>query len=241
MADDPAARIRANVAAVRERIAAAAVAAGRSTLDVTLVAVTKYVDAATTQLLVDAGCHDLGEARPQKLWEKAAALAGREIRWHLIGHLQRNKIRRTLPLVHLFHAGDSLRLLTEVDEEAASLSPAKTQVLLEVNVSGDAAKHGFSPSDLPNLFDDLSKLAHLDIRGLMTMTGLDADAAAERRQFAELRTLRDALRSAWSGRFALDELSMGMSGDFEAAIAEGATMVRVGSALFEGIDTEHGA
>lgn len=241
MTDDFAARIRANVAAVRERIAAAAVAAGRSPSDVTLVAVTKYVDAATTQLLVDAGCHDLGEARPQKLWEKVASLAGRKIRSHLIGHLQRNKIRRTLPLVHLFHAGDSLRLLTELDEEAASLSPAKTQVLLEVNVSGDAAKHGFSPSELPKLVDDLAKLTHLDIRGLMTMTGLDADADAERRQFAEVRELRDMLRREWRGRFTLDELSMGMSGDFEAAIAEGATMVRVGSALFEGIHTEHGA
>lgn len=241
MSDKNAARILANVDAVRERIASAATAAGRSPSEVKLVAVTKYVDAATTAWLIDAGCRDLGEARPQVLWDKAASLAGRETRWHLIGHLQRNKIRRTLPLVHLFHAGDSLRLLAELDREAASLLSVKAQVLLEVNVSGDAAKHGFAPAELPQLLDDFAKLTHLDIRGLMTMTGLDADAEAERRQFAVLRELRDRLRREWSGRFALGELSMGMSGDFEAAIAEGATMVRVGSALFEGIDTEAGA
>jgi pyridoxal phosphate enzyme (YggS family) len=236
MPADLAERIQANIRSVRERIAAAATAAGRAADDVTLVAVAKYVDVATTRLLVDSGCLDLGESRPQKLWEKAVALTDPEIRWHLIGHLQRNKIRRTLPLVHLFHAADSLRLLAELDEEAAALPRAKSQVLLEVNVSGDAAKHGFASSELPRLADELAKLEHLDIRGLMTMTGLEADADAERRQFAELRELRDRLRRDWSGRFTLNELSMGMSGDFEAAIAEGATIVRVGSALFEGID-----
>src|SRR6478735_552827 len=107
----PAERIAVNLASVRERIAVAARAAGRSPDAVRLVAVTKYVDAATTQWLVDAGCHDLGESRPQQLWDKAAALTDPQIRWHLIGHLQRNKVRRTVPLVHLVHSGDSLRLL----------------------------------------------------------------------------------------------------------------------------------
>jgi pyridoxal phosphate enzyme (YggS family) len=237
MSDALAARIRANLQAVRERIAAAATAVGRAPDDVTLVAVTKYVDTATTRLLVDCGCRDLGEARPQKLWEKAAELTDPEIRWHLIGHLQRNKIRRTLPLVHLFHAADSLRLLVELDAEAAALPRGKSQILLEVNVSGDAAKHGFAPDDLSPLVDELAKLERLDIRGLMTMTGLEADADAQRRQFAQLRELRDRLRRDWNGRFTLADLSMGMSGDFEAAIAEGATIVRVGSALFEGTTT----
>lgn len=240
MSVENAARIQGNLQSVRVRIAAAATAAGRSPTEVKLVAVTKYVDVATTQFLVDAGCSDLGEARPQKLWEKAAAISGADVRWHLIGHLQRNKIRRTLPLVELFHAGDSLRLLDDLDGEAA-LIESKARVLLEVNVSGDAAKHGFAPAEMPRLVDRLSSLRHLDIRGLMAMSGLDADEADARRQFAELRELRDALRRDWAGRFALDELSMGMSGDFEAAIAEGATMVRVGSALFEGIDAGDGA
>lgn len=237
MADDLPARLQANVRTVRERIVAAAAGAGRTADEVLLVAVTKYVDAATTRLLVEAGCRDLGESRPQKLWDKSAALTDAEIRWHLIGHLQRNKIRRTLPLVQLFHAADSPRLLKELDAEAAVHSREKAQVLLEVNVSGDAAKHGFAPNDIPQLADELAKLEHLNVRGLMTMTGLEADADSERRQFAELRELRDRLRRDWSGRFTLDELSMGMSGDFETAIAEGATIVRVGSALFEGIDS----
>lgn len=217
------------------RIAAAATQAGRRPEAVRLVAVTKYVDAATTRLLVDAGCRDLGEARPQQLWDKAAALADLGIRWHLIGHLQRNKVRRTLPLVHLLHSGDSLRLLEEVDAERAS-QPAPLPVLLEVNVSGDAAKHGFAPDDVAPLAEALTKLTHLDVRGLMCMAGLEGSAADARREFAALRELRDRLRCEWSGRYTLDELSMGMSGDFEAAVAEGSTLVRVGSALFAGLD-----
>lgn len=217
------------------RIAAAATQAGRRPDDVRLVAVTKYVDATVTRMLVDAGCRDLGEARPQQLWDKAAALADLGIRWHLIGHLQRNKVRRTLPLVHLLHSGDSLRLLEEVNAEQTA-QPAPLPVLLEVNVSGDAAKHGFAIDDVAPLADALSQLTYLDVRGLMCMAGLEGAAAAARREFAALRELRDRLRREWSGRYTLDELSMGMSGDFEAAVAEGSTMVRVGSALFEGLD-----
>lgn len=230
-------RIRANLAEVRARIAAAAASAGRTAEEVRLVAVTKYVDAATTRLVVDAGCADLGESRPQQLWDKAAALADCEIRWHMIGHLQRNKIRRTIPLVHLLHAGDSLRLLEELhNERAATADAAPLSILLEVNVSGDAVKHGFAPRDVPGLLEALSKLPRLEIRGLMAMAGLEDDLATARRRFAEVRELRDSLRTTWAGRFPLDELSMGMSGDYEAAIAEGATLVRIGSALFDGAE-----
>lgn len=230
-----ASRIVANLADVQGRIAAAATQAGRRPEAVRLVAVTKYVDADMTRMLVDAGCRDMGEARPQQLWDKAAALADLGIRWHLIGHLQRNKVRRTLPLVHLLHSGDSLRLLEEVDAERAS-QPAPLPVLLEVNVSGDAAKHGFAPDDVAPLAEALTKLTHLDVRGLMCMAGLEGNADDARREFAALRDLRDRLRREWSGRYTLDELSMGMSGDFEAAVAEGSTLVRVGSALFAGLD-----
>jgi uncharacterized pyridoxal phosphate-containing UPF0001 family protein len=104
-----------------------------------------------------------------------------------------------------------------------------------VNVSGETAKHGFAPDDLPKHVETLAAFKHLDVRGLMAMAGLDDDPTSARRDFARLRELRDRLRREWSGRFALDELSMGMSGDYEAAIAEGATLVRVGSALFEGV------
>jgi pyridoxal phosphate enzyme (YggS family) len=224
-------RVAANLANVRDRIAAAARSAGRSPDEVRLVAVTKYVDAATTRLLIEAGCHDLGESRPQELWDKAAALADSAIRWHLIGHLQRNKVRRTLPLVSLIHSGDSLRLLEVLNREAVG----PLSVLLEVNVSGEAAKHGFAPDELPRHLEALAALTNLDIRGLMAMAALDDDPTTARRDFARLRELRDRLRREWAGRFALDELSMGMSGDFEQAVAEGATIVRIGSALFEGV------
>jgi pyridoxal phosphate enzyme (YggS family) len=231
----PAERLAANLALVRERIAAAAQSAGRLPEEVRLVAVTKYVDAATTRLLVDAGCHDLGESRPQQLWEKAASLEDLPIRWHMIGHLQRNKVRRTLPLVHLVHSGDSVRLLEEFDRERAAAAAEPLPVLLEVNVSGEAAKGGFRPEELPAQVETLVGLKHLEIRGLMAMAALTDDPAAARADFAKLRAFRDRLRREWHGRFALDDLSMGMSGDFEAAIAEGATIVRIGSALFEGL------
>lgn len=229
-------RIAANLAAIRERIAVAARGAGRSPDDVRLVAVTKYVDAETTRLLVAAGCGDLGESRPQQLWDKAGKLADLDVRWHMIGHLQRNKIRRTLPIVHLIHSGDGLELLKVLNREAGAVAPAaKVAVLLEVNVSGEAAKHGFAPDELPRHVAALAALTNLDVRGLMAMAGLSGDPSAARRDFARLRELRDRLRIEWKGRFTLDELSMGMSGDFEQAIAEGSTLVRIGSALSEGL------
>lgn len=245
MSSTAAERLAANLVAVRERIAVAARAAGREPASVQLVAVTKYVDAATTRLLVDAGCCDLGESRPQLLWEKAEVLRDMPIRWHLIGHLQRNKVRRTIPQVHLLHSGDSLRLLEElnaeraaaVKTEAATASSAKRlRVLLEVNVGGEAAKHGFTPNEVPSLVDRLATFEQLEIRGLMAMARLSDDVDAARRDFAALRLLREQLQGRWYGRFDLSELSMGMSGDFEAAIAEGATLVRIGSALFEGVE-----
>ena len=239
-ADDLLARVRDNVTAVRQRMSDAAQRSGRDCSAVRLVAVTKYVDTKTAALLLRADCRSWGESRPQDLWKKHGELPGlvgpqtaESVEWHLSGHLQRNKIARTLPLTTLLHSADSLRLLEAIQAEAAHIGrPAA--VLLEVNISGDAAKHGFAAEHLPELFVSLAGLPNIEVRGLMAMSGLDSDAAAVRREFAALRELRDQLRQAWQGRFALDELSMGMSGDFEAAILEGATLVRIGSALFEG-------
>ncbi len=229
----PAACIAANLDRVRQRIATAADAAGRSADDVTLLAVTKYVGLPEVQALVAAGCHELGESRPQALWEKAAEPLG-PVHWHLIGHLQRNKVRRTVPDVAMIHSVDSERLLAAIDEAAADLDRSM-RVLLEVNTSGDDAKHGWSPDQLRLLFPMLNKFAHVEIRGLMTMASRAGGTDVARENFAALRHLRDELRDASPGVGSLDELSMGMSGDLEAAIAEGATIVRVGSALFEGL------
>lgn len=228
--------IASNLHRVREQIAEAARRAGRRPEEITLVGVTKYADAADTRALFDAGCHDLGESRPQTLWEKAEALAECDVRWHLIGHLQRNKVKRTLPHVGLFHSGDSLRLLEAANAEAASLGRT-VDVLLEVNISGDAAKHGFSPDELPAALPQIAALEHVQVRGLMTMAALEGGPERARRDFAALRSLREGLLAECPAVIELRELSMGMSGDFAEAIQEGATLVRIGTALWEGAES----
>jgi PLP dependent protein len=237
---DVAARIAENVAEVRGRIAEAAVRSGRKPDAVALVAVTKYVSADLVRPLVAAGCWDLGESRPQKLWEKADELAGLPVRWHMIGHIQTNKIRRTLPLVALIHSIDSQRLLDAIDKEQtaattlAACGDGPVRVLLEVNVSGDAAKGGFAPDAIEPLLEQLASYRSVSVGGLMCMAGLESEPNAARREFASLRELRDRLRASCRPNIALNELSMGMSGDYEIAIEEGATIVRIGSALFDG-------
>ena len=226
-----------NLRRVQERIAAAAESAGRDASEITLVGVTKYVSVQEAAELAAAGCLDLGESRPQELWNKAGELAsasGRilpSVRWHLIGHLQRNKLRRTLPLVSLIHSVDSERLLAAIDAEWQSLTaeanaPAPpVRVLLEVNTSGEAAKHGLAPQELEPVLAAAREFPRVEICGLMTMAALEGGLDVAARNFASLRELAD--------RYQLKERSMGMSGDFEVAIREGATLVRVGVALWE--------
>jgi pyridoxal phosphate enzyme (YggS family) len=231
-----AARIAENVAAVRQRIAEAALRAGRSADSVTLVAVTKYVPVEITQLLVEAGCRDLGESRPQELWSKVEALSHiGDVHWHLIGHLQRNKVRRTLSVVNLVHTVDSERLLAAIDEEARVLSSRRAEVLIEVNISGDARKTGLAASAVEPLLIKAGAMSGVAVRGLMGMASLSGGPATAQRNFAALRLLRDRLTKNLPEGVSLDELSMGMSDDFEVAIAEGATIVRIGSALVEGV------
>jgi pyridoxal phosphate enzyme (YggS family) len=218
------------LAVVEARLAAACARAGRRRDEVRLVAVTKTVSPAVAAVLVDLGVTDLGESRPQELWRKAAVLPP-TVRWHLIGHLQRNKVERTLPLVAVIHSVDSLRLLDAL--EAAADRPLP--VLLEVNASREASKHGFAPEEVPALAGRVAGLARVRVTGLMTMAAPAECPKAARPTFAELRRLRDRLNADLPPERRLTELSMGMSGDFEVAIEEGATMVRLGSVLFEGL------
>lgn len=223
----------ANLASVRARVAEACRRAGRSPDEVTIVGVTKYVSAATARIAHACGLVDLGESRPQTLWEKVAALADLDPspRWHLIGHLQRNKVRRTLPALHLLHSLDSMRLLETVAAEAAAAERC-CDALVEVNVSGAAGRTGVAMDDVAALVTAGARTTHLRIRGLMAMAGLpDGDPAAARGEFARVRELRDRLAMTVPGGDRLRELSMGMSGDFEAAILEGATILRLGSVL----------
>lgn len=237
MNDSREARCAANVAMIRDRMAAACRLAGRPTESVRLIAVTKYVDEATARLVATCGCLDLAESRPQQLWAKAAALAdcGAPVRWHLIGHLQRNKLRRTLPIVSLVQTLDSLRLLDALAHEAAAMD-RDVDVLVEVNLSSDPGRSGSPLAEVPALVAAAATASRVRLRGLMGMASHpDSPSADARRDFAQLRELRDRL----SGDIAPDllaELSMGMSGDFEEAILEGSTMVRVGSALVAGLE-----
>jgi pyridoxal phosphate enzyme (YggS family) len=223
------------VAAVRGRIAAACARAGRDPAEVTLVAVTKTVSPRVAAVMPELGVSDLGENRPQELWRKAEALKPLPVRWHLIGHLQRNKVERTLPLVHLIHSIDSVRLALAVAIEGRKRG-IRARVLLEVNTSGEEQKHGFRPDELKAAVPELACLP-LDINGLMGMAAYSDDPQRARPAFAELRHLSDRF---WNDWVMVDDrprdLSMGMSGDFEVAIEEGATLVRIGTTLFEGLD-----
>jgi pyridoxal phosphate enzyme (YggS family) len=225
--------LAANLRRVEERLAAACARAGRRRDGVTLIAVTKTVSAAVAALLPRLGVVDLGESRPQELWRKADAVIG--VRWHLIGHLQRNKVERTVPLVARVHSVDSVRLLETLD------AARPLDVFLEVNASGEASKGGFAPGEVAGLAPVLAGLNQLRVVGLMTMAAHEDDPGRCRPTFSLLRGLCGELREKVNGqRHPLNELSMGMSNDFEVAIEEGATSVRLGSVLFEGLPEGEG-
>jgi pyridoxal phosphate enzyme (YggS family) len=229
--------IEANYRSVRERIAVACRRAGRAPDSVTLLAVIKYAQVEWARRLVELGVSDLGENRPQQLVERAGQIAA-PVQWHLIGHLQRNKVRSILPLVRLIHSADSLRLLEAIDRIAheLGLSPG---VLLEINLTGDEAKHGFRVPQLLAEWDIILKLERVRVEGLMTMAAYNPDPESARPTFARLREIRNGLqdRSRGTVDVNLKHLSMGMTGDFEVAIEEGATLVRIGSALWEGVES----
>jgi len=226
------AALASRLAAVGERLERALRRAGRERGTVTLVAVTKTVPADVAALLPELGVNDLGESRPQELRRKAAVLPS--ARWHLIGHLQRNKVRETVPLVARVHSVDSLRLLAALEDEAAR-SQTPVPSLLEFNASGEPEKHGFRPGEAAAVADAVAGLHWLRVDGLMTMAAYSEDPEEARPAFALLRRLRDDLRRRLGKSDALPHLSMGMSGDFEVAVEEGATFVRLGTVLFEGL------
>lgn len=216
------------LASVRVQIAEAAARAGRAAEEVALVAVSKTHPPETIAEALEGGQALFGESRVQEARAKIPLLPGRA-RWHFIGHLQKNKIRHALPLFEMLHGVDSLEIARDIDRIAAEVG-VFPRVLLEVNVAGEGSKFGFKPEVLPVVMDALLGLERVQIEGLMTIAPLAPEAEASRRHFAELRELRDQLESEFGAR--LPELSMGMSGDFAVAVEEGATLVRVGTALF---------
>ena len=226
--------LRSNLHGVRQRIADACSRTGRAPDEVTLVAVTKTVGIEVIRALPGFGVTDIGENRVQAARDKQAALGGRlGLRWHMIGHLQTNKVRHALPVFDSMDALDSLHLAEEIERRAAregEAPPEPLPVLIECNVSGEASKFGVLPTDLPELLDAVRTLPHIQVEGLMTMAPFGEGSEATRPVFAALRELAAQARTRTC--LALPHLSMGMTQDFEVAIEEGATMVRIGTALF---------
>ncbi len=214
---------------VRENICAAAERAGRNPKEVELVAVSKMHPVESIGEAFQESAQELfGESRVQEALVKIPALPAR-LRWHFIGHLQANKIRKALPCFELIHGIDTLEIARDVDRIAGEMG-LFPRVLLEVNVSGEGSKYGFAPEVLERELEGLLALPRIQVEGFMTMAPLVKDAEAARPYFVKLRELRDRLAARVG--IPLGTLSMGMSGDYEIAVEEGATLVRVGSALF---------
>jgi len=219
-------RIAGNVQEVRQRMDHAAAKSGRTGNDIRLIAVSKYAELGDGMIeaLLAAGCDEFGEARPQRLLEKTEHYAEMPIRWHLIGSLQRNKVRKILPVTTLIHSLDSLRLAEAIDRIAEEEQLPPVRCLLEVAISQDAEKQGIEPAQVVEVLDKMSAYKNVIVEGLMGMAGLESDELQIRREFELLRKTAESAQ--------VRELSMGMSDDFEIAIEEGATLVRIGSILY---------
>jgi hypothetical protein len=253
-------RLKENLVRVRVTMASAAARSGRPVEAARLVAVTKTVGSEEIAALAGLGQRDFGESRVEQLILRAAEAdaAGLGARWHMIGHLQRRKVRDLLPSGALIHGLDSWRLAEEIEKRAAEIfnpsplgdggpgapgpgeglrpetvSLSKIAILLEVNISGEEQKYGLWPDEIAEVVEQLAGLAQVDLRGLMTMAPLAAEAELSRPVFCALRELRDRINAAGVYPRPLVELSMGMSQDYAVAVEEGATLVRVGTALFE--------
>ena len=229
---DDTAHLAANLAAIRARIDAACHAAGRAPATVRLLPVSKTVDQARLRQAYAIGMREFGENKVQEAmgkWEAMADLP--DLRWALIGHLQTNKAKYAARFASEFQALDSLRVAQALDAQLQKHGRA-LDVLVQVNTSGEASKFGLAPEDVPAFVRELPAFSSLRVRGLMTLALFSDDAALVRPCFVRLRTLRDRLRQEAPDGISMEELSMGMSGDFELAIAEGATTVRVGTAIF---------
>ncbi len=214
--------IARNLHDVERRIAQAAQRAGRSPAEITIVAVTKGLTAQAIEAALEAGIRHIGENRVQEARGKIARLSNLQPcpTWHMVGHLQTNKVKTAVEIFDIIHSIDSLRLAEALSGRARNTVP----VLLQVNISGEEPKSGFSEAELPKAAEDVARLPMLEVKGLMTIAPLVSDPEEVRPIFRRLRELRDYL--------GLEHLSMGMSDDFEVAVGEGATMVRIGRAIF---------
>lgn len=227
--------IRENIIQVRERIARACAAAGRQSLGVALIAVTKNRPPEEIIRAIECGIFDLGENRVQeaarKINQLRTAIEGKPVKLHMLGHLQTNKVRDALKLFDLIHSVDSIKLAAEINKQAQKLS--KTQsILLQVNTSFEESKSGFRPEEAVGAVLEIAQFSNIRIEGLMTMAPVVKTPQEAGIFFRDLKDIRDKINALTRNPYPLSHLSMGMSDDFEIAIQEGATMIRVGRAIF---------
>ena len=220
-----------NIERIRQRIALACSRRGRNPFEVTVVAVSKTFSGEMIREAVRAGLHDVGENYVQELLGKREELAGEDIRWHFIGHLQSNKVKYIAEWIHLIHALDNTSVARELDKRAEK-SRRVLDVLIEVNTTGESSKFGVPPERTVKFVRDLAAYSNIRIAGLMTIGPFMPDPEASRPMFRQLRLLRDEVAALGQSNVDAKHLSMGMTGDFEVAIEEGATLVRIGTAIF---------
>ncbi len=222
--------IRHNCESIKERIAAAAIRAGRSPAEVKLIAVSKTVNAATAKKALECGITDLGENRVQEFCDKADIIDVK-CNWHLIGHLQTNKVKYLIDRIAMIHSLDSLELAAEIQKRAEKAAK-QIEVLVQVNIASEDSKFGISPEDTLGFIKSLAKMGNIKVKGLMTIAPLAENPEDVRWVFAGLRKLLIDISKENIDNINMDYLSMGMTNDFETAIEEGSNMVRIGTAIF---------
>ncbi|RKY00604.1 YggS family pyridoxal phosphate-dependent enzyme [Candidatus Poribacteria bacterium] len=222
--------IRANVKRVKERVAEAALRAGRDPSEITIVAVSKNFPVEAIEEAIEAGITDIGENRVQEAEAKFNRI-GRVVRWHMVGHLQRNKVKKALNIFDLIHSVDSVRLLEELEKRAAQRGEV-VEVLVQVNTSGEETKFGLKPEEVEGFMEIAAQKEHVRVLGLMTIGPLVDDPEKARPCFAMLREIKERVEGMKLPNVEMRHLSMGMTNDFEVAIEEGADMVRIGRAIF---------
>ena len=221
--------LKKNTELVFQQIADASQEANRALDAVSVIAVTKYVDVQTAEALLPLGVRHIGENRVDKFLEKYQALKDYPVTWHLIGTLQRRKVKEVIPFVDYFHALDSLKLAQEIQKRTDHV----IKCFLQVNISGEESKHGFSKEELLELLPELAKLDQIEYVGLMTMAPFDADSDELKRIFKETQTLQAEIREKQISNMPMTEMSMGMSRYFKESIQFGSTFVRIGTAFFK--------
>ena len=221
--------LKKNTEFVFQQVAEASREANRDPASVSIIAVTKYVDVKTAETLLPLGVHHIGENRVDKFLEKYQTLKEFPITWHLIGTLQRRKVKEVIPFVDYFHALDSLKLAQEIQKRTDHV----IKCFLQVNISGEESKHGFSKEELLELLPDLAQLDQIEYVGLMTMAPFEADSDELKQIFKKTQELQAEIREKQIPNMPMTELSMGMSRDYKEAIQFGSTFVRIGTAFFK--------